>query len=236
MYHRVSLNHPPQINNKLTKIISGRLSRNSSNADIFNNNKLEYEEALKRCGHTAKLTYTPPNHEQNNVRRKWQRKIIWYNPPFNLDVSTNVAKIFLNLIEKHFPLLPCKLHKIFNKNAVKVSSGCTQNMWQIMKGHNKKIVQKETQETLERNCRVKTDCPLNGDCKKESVMYKKQRYYDHVKSFKNEFYTNSTTLSRYVWETKKRKNVVPALTWKVLRTAKTYSNITKRCFYSSTRN
>ena len=70
MYHRVSLNHPPQINNKLTKIISGRLSRNSSNADIFNNNKLEYEEALKRCGHTAKLMYTPPNHEQNNVRRK----------------------------------------------------------------------------------------------------------------------------------------------------------------------
>ena len=28
---------------------------------------------------------------------------------------------------------------------------------------------------------------------------------------------------------KKRKNVAPALTWKVLRTAKTYSNITKRC-------
>ena len=28
---------------------------------------------------------------------------------------------------------------------------------------------------------------------------------------------------------KKRKNVTPALTWEVLRTAKTYSNITKRC-------
>ena len=52
---------------------------------------------------------------------------------------------------------------------------------------------------------------------------KKQRYYDHVKSF------NSTTLSSYVWEIKKRKNVAPALTWEVLRTAKTYSSITKRC-------
>ena len=57
---------------------------------------------------------------------------------------------------------------------------------------------------------------------------KKTRYYSHVKSFKNEFYANSTTLSSYVWKMKKRKNVPSALTWKVLRTAKTYSNITKR--------
>ena len=113
-------------------------------------------------------------------------------------------------------------------------------MSQIVKGHNKKIVQKETQETLECNCRVKTDCPLNGDCRKESVIYKcaattcnskkvylgltegefkKQRCYDHVKSFKNEFYDNSLTVSSYLREMKKRKNVAPALTWEVLRTA-----------------
>ena len=59
--------------------------------------------------------------------------------------------------------------------------------------------------------------------------FKKERYYDHVKSFKNEFYANSTTLFSYVWEMKERKNVAPTLTWEVLRTAKTYSNITKRC-------
>ena len=78
------------------------MSRNSSSADIFNNTKLECEEALKKCGQTTKLTYTPPNLERSNVRRKRQRKIIWFNPLFNSDVSTNVAKIFLNLIEKHF--------------------------------------------------------------------------------------------------------------------------------------
>ena len=49
-----------------------------------------------------------------------------------------------------------------------------------------------------------------------------------MKSFKNRFYANSTTLSSYVWEMKKRKNVTPVLTWAVLRTAKAYSNITKR--------
>ena len=120
IYIDVSSNHPPQIKKQLTKIISDRLSRNSSNADIFNNTKLEYEEALKKCGHTTKLTCTPPNHEQNKVRRKRQRKIIWLNLPFNLDVSTNVAKTFLNLIEKHFPC-SSKLHKIFYKTRLKVS-------------------------------------------------------------------------------------------------------------------
>ena len=110
-------------------------------------------------------------------------------------------------------------------------------MSQIIKGHNKKIVQKETQEILDCNCRVKTDCPFNGDCRKGSVIckctattcdskkiylrltegvFKKQRYYDHVKSYKNEFYGNSTTLSSYIWEMKKRKNVTSALTWEDL--------------------
>ena len=63
IYIDVSSNHPPQIKKQLTKIIRDRLQQNSSNANIFNNTKLEYEEALKKFGHTTKLTYTSPNHE-----------------------------------------------------------------------------------------------------------------------------------------------------------------------------
>ena len=70
---------------------------------MFNKTKLVYEEAPKNCGHTTKLMYTPPNREQNNARWKQQRKIIWFNPPFNSDVTTNVAKIFLNLTKKYLP-------------------------------------------------------------------------------------------------------------------------------------
>ena len=76
-------------------------------------------------------------------------------------------------------------------------------MSQIIKGHNKKIIQKEKPETLDCNCKVKTGCPLNGSCRKEKVIYKctaticdskkvylglteevfkKQRYHDHAKS------------------------------------------------------
>ena len=45
-------------------------------------------------------------------------------------------------------------------------------MSQIIKRQNKKFVQKETQEPLDCNCRVKADCPLNDDSRKESVIYK----------------------------------------------------------------
>ena len=94
--------------------------QNSSNADKINNTKLEYEQALRKSWHTTKLTYTPPNHERNNLRRTKQRKITWINPPFNLDISTNVAKIFLNLIEKHFTR-SSKLHKSLKKTPLRDS-------------------------------------------------------------------------------------------------------------------
>ena len=40
-------------------------------------------------------------------------------------------------------------------------------MSQIIKGHNEKMIHKETQTTLD--CKI--DCPLNGDSRKESVIY-----------------------------------------------------------------
>ena len=64
--------------------------------------KLDYGEALKKCGYKTKLQYIEPNLQQNNTRRR-TRKIIWFNPPFSLNVKTNVAKISLQLIDTHFP-------------------------------------------------------------------------------------------------------------------------------------
>ena len=33
------------------------------------------------------------------------KKKTWFNPPFNMTIKTNVARNFLNLIDKHFPKL-----------------------------------------------------------------------------------------------------------------------------------
>ena len=59
--------------------------------------------------------------------------------------------------------------------------------------------------------------------------FKKQRYYKHTHSFRNENYANSTTLSSYVWKIKKTKKETPTLVWELMRTAVPYTNITKWC-------
>ena len=78
--------------------------------------------------------------------------IVWFNPPFNKAVSVNAAKIFIQLINTHFSKSH-SLHKIFNRNTVKVSYSCMQNISKIYKGHTSKITSTLcNQLTL---CRVK---------------------------------------------------------------------------------
>ena len=56
-----------------------------------------------------------------------------------MNVQTNIGREFLNLVSKHFP----KNHrysKIFNKNNMKVSYSCTDNLQTLIKKHNRKIL------------------------------------------------------------------------------------------------
>ena len=59
--------------------------------------------------------------------------------------------------------------------------------------------------------------------------FEKQRYYNYTQLFRNEHYSNRTTLSSYVWKIKKTKKETPTLVWEIIRTAPPYTNITKRC-------
>ena len=139
----MSSNHPPEILKRLPTSISELLSRNSSNKQIFDSVKPEYEEALKKSGHQASLEYIAPkvdNIENNTNKLQRKRKIIWFNPPFNKSVTTNVGRRFLNLVEKHFPK-EHKLHKISNKTTLKVSYSFSQNMTQIINSHNRRVKQ-----------------------------------------------------------------------------------------------
>ena len=94
-----------------------------------------------------------------------------------MNVKTNVARNFLNLIEKHFPETN-KLHKIINRNTIKVSYSCLPNVKQMITNHNKHLLQghnnkKETPNNVKLcNCREKASCPLNGKCLAKCVIYK----------------------------------------------------------------
>ena len=65
--------------------------------------------------------------------------MIWFNPPYSKNVVTKVGHYFLKLLDKHFPRHH-KLHKIFNRNTVKVSYSCTKNIKSIINSHNKKVL------------------------------------------------------------------------------------------------
>ena len=97
--------------------------------------------------------------------------LIWFNPPYSKQVSTNIAKRFLNLLDQHFPKQD-RLHKIFNRNNVKVSYSCTENMSSFISSHDKKLLKSRTGNIKSWNCKNKDECPLNGQCLAQDIVYK----------------------------------------------------------------
>ncbi|PIK54847.1 hypothetical protein BSL78_08276 [Apostichopus japonicus] len=149
---------------------------------IFKKAAPAYEEALKLSNYTEGLSYIAHQPTKNNRNRK--RNIIWFNPPFSSNVATNIGGTFLKLINKHFPKTS-KLHKIFNRNTVKVSYSCMPNIASIIKGHNKRIAATHTSKEKEAcNCRKKDTCPLNGNCQASNIIYKAEvKTTDNCKTY-----------------------------------------------------
>ena len=54
----------------------------------------------KKNGYNTNLQFDRTCTDQNNEKNKTRkRKITWFNPPFNINVATNVAKTFFALID-----------------------------------------------------------------------------------------------------------------------------------------
>ena len=97
---------------------------------------------------------------------------IYIYTPYSKNVKTNVAQKFLRLIDKHFPK-SSKLHKIFNRNSIKVSYSCMPNVKSNISSHNHRVLKKANASTNAKlcNCRDKNECPLGGKCLTSSVVY-----------------------------------------------------------------
>ena len=90
------------------------------------------------------------------------------------NVQTNVAGSFLCLIVKHLPKSHV-LHKIVNRNNVKVSYSCMNNMARVIKSPNEKILGKDDASPANNNqcnCRKKDLCRLDGACLINNIVYK----------------------------------------------------------------
>ena len=185
--------------------------------------------------------------QREEEREKRKRETIWYNPPYNCDVATNIGKEFLGLIEKHFPKQH-KLRQCVNRNCVKLSYSCTKNVKSIIQTHNKKVTTNSNAQTTENRCNCRTrDCPLNGECNSGPIVYRasvkdqqgkthtyigstnnfKDRYRNHTKSFRHIQYSTETTLSNFVW--RNDLGPEPQILWEVAKRAQPYKKGNRYC-------
>ena len=251
-YIHMDSNHPKNIKKNIPAMVEKRLSSLSKTQEIFEEEKFPYEEALKQSGYSQRLSYQQSN--DTHRKRNRQRKILWFNPPFSENVATNVGREFLKIVEKNFPVNH-KYNRIFNKNTVKVSYSCMNNMENIIKSHNMSILhpkEKLEDKTRTCNCRNKNTCPLDGKGLAESLVYEgtisnssisngekfkyigqaegefKTRLNNHNTSFRKENYSTKTELSKKFWEITSNGGT-PKITWKILKMVKSYENGHRHC-------
>ena len=249
-YINIESNHPPSIINQLPLSIESRLSSLSFSEEIFNDSVIPYHDALDKSGYKHKVNYKANIDTASNKKQR-KRNIIWFNPPYSKNVKTNIGKIFLNLIKKHFPPHH-KFHKLFNKNTVKISYSCTRNIKSIINSHNAKILfPKKSTEQRTCNCLNKVNCPLEQKCLTTNIVYKakitssnqnyqekvyfgscettfKKRFSNHKKSFNLKEYKNETELSNEIWRIKNSGHH-QKVKWEIVKKCAPYNPQTRRC-------
>ena len=224
LYVNKKSNHPPHIIENIPKSINKRLSEISIDEDSFSKAAPLYQKALDDSGYNHKLALSVPTAQSpNSGRRNRHRDIIWYNPPFSRNVATNVGRSFLKIVDEEFPKGHA-LHKIFNRNTVKISHSCMPNLKQNIDDHSKSTLRKTNAVPPKAcNCRQPAHCPLDSNCLKSAVIYQatvateddrpaetyvgvtenyfKTRYSIHKSSFRDP----NKRLSKHIWHLKDAK-------------------------------
>ena len=200
---------------QLPKSIEKRIPEISSNIDVFNRSIKIYNDALHESNVKKPLKFVipAPNNNDENQKLKRKRNIIWLNPPYSTKFKTNIGKTFLQLLSKHIPK-DHEMHKIFNKNTVKLSCSCMNNISSIISIHNKNILNPK-QTSFGCNCRNKDNCPLDGECLTRvditidsdhkfyygtSETTLKKRHSNHIRYFKYVKFQHATELGKHIWQ------------------------------------
>ena len=245
LYINKQSNHPPTIIKNLPAAINKRLSSISCNKEVFDKAVPVYRDALAKSGYSHKLEFDPEAATARNKNSNKKRRITWFNPPFSQNVKTKVGEKFLNLIDSCFPTNH-PLHKICNRNTLKLSYRCTPNIGAIISAKNSKSLQPPKEK--KKMCNCKQECPVGGKCLDTSIIYRatvnedsgkintytgltcndfKARWGAHKHSFNNTG-ANQTTLSSYLHELN-RKNMKFDLKWDIIDHAKPFNPVTGTC-------
>ena len=200
-------------------MISKRKSDISCDKEWFDKAAPDYNNnSLKNSDFNENMKFTP----QSSKTRKHGINAVFFDPPFNSKVITNIGKIFLRVLEKHFPKHN-KYCKLFNRKKVKISYSCVQNMPNFIQNHNTVLLKSSVASTAkECSYRQKYNCSQAEKCLSECLAYHaeidrsdrnqtknrygfreknfKECYNNHTTSFRNKSKEKSTEVSKYIWE------------------------------------
>ena len=84
-------NHPPSILKNIPLAVNRRLCKTSANKEIFEAAAPLYQAELNRGGYTHKMEFKIPEIKR---KRKRNKHILWFNPPYSINVKTNVGRNF----------------------------------------------------------------------------------------------------------------------------------------------
>ena len=168
-YIRTESNHPPNIIKHIQASIETRLSNLSSTETIFKESTIHYENNLRQSGYNKKLSYKPTE-TKHQKHSKQKRKVIWFNELFSENVSAKIGKAFLSLLDLHFPRNYI-YSSIFNRNKIRVSYSCMQNIKSVINNHRMKVLNNTAEIEESCNCRNSNKCPLDGKCLTPNIIY-----------------------------------------------------------------
>ena len=131
-----------------------------------------------------------------------------------------------------------------------ISNRISQNSCElnVIRKHSSKIMKNLAPSTTKtRNCRRKTDCPMDGKCLSECLIYKasvsrttnkyyygacentfKELYNNHNRSFRNKSREKNTELSKYVGESKE-KDINYFINWNIAVKSQKYICGFRKC-------
>ena len=144
LYIHSESNHPPSITKQLPSMTNRLIIILSCNENKFNKAKPLYESALKNSWFIYSMKFEAP---VENTRWNRNRKVIWFNPPFGLNGKTNIDKVFLKLVRKHFPRSH-NFNKIFNLKTIEISYSSMPNIKNLIKQHDSKILNNDQDHFL----------------------------------------------------------------------------------------
>ena len=254
-YVNVRSNHPRSITKNIPENVNKRLSALSSSETMFNSVAPTYQTALNKSGYTYQLKFDPNVIIKNKRTKSRKRQVIYFNPPYAENVKTNVGAKFLKLIDKHFPK-NSPLHKIVNRNLVKISYRTTPSIFKLISAHNSKVL-KDLNNKSEKMCSCpnKAKCPLQEKCLTKNLVYQatvvqtaldksdtyvgltattfKDRLANHNQSFVNRTKEHATTLSVHIWSLKEQ-NIDYKVTWKIIDRGQPFSPVSGLCMLCTT--